>query len=214
MHCDVTPEADAAGCRRAGAERAFGGLDALVNNAGIVDGHARAGDRDPRGRVGHGDGRERQGHLADDPGGDSRASTGAGGGAIVNLASETAYTGSHGMSHYVASKAAVIGLTRAFARELGPLGIRVNAIAPGYTDTEGGRAIGDPATYDVSATPLGRVAEPDDMVGTLLHLLGPGSAFVTGQVVLVNGGRVYGLSDSSRPTAARATCGSTPSSSR
>ena len=81
---------------------------------------------------------------------------------------------------------------RAFARELGPLGIRVNAIAPGYTDTEGGRTIGDPATYDVSATPLGRVAEPEDMVGTLLHLLGPGSAFVTGQVVLVNGGRVTG----------------------
>jgi NAD(P)-dependent dehydrogenase (short-subunit alcohol dehydrogenase family) len=113
----------------------------------------------------------------------------AGGGAIVNLASETAYTGSHGMSHYVASKAAVIGLTRALARELGPVGIRVNAIAPGYTDTEGARQIGDPDTYDVTGTPLGRVAEPADMLGTLLYLLGPGAAFVTGQVVLVNGGR-------------------------
>ena len=110
----------------------------------------------------------------------------------MNLASETAFTGSQGFSHYVASKAAVIGLTRAFARELGPIGIRVNAIAPGYTDTEGGREMGDPATYDVTATPLGRVAEPEDMVGTLLHLLGPGSAFVTGQVALVNGGRVTG----------------------
>ena len=78
------------------------------------------------------------------------------GGSIVNLASETAYSGSRHMTHYVASKAAVIGLTRAFARELGPA-IRVNAIAPGYTDTEGGRGIGDPDTYDVSPTPLGRV---------------------------------------------------------
>ena len=132
----------------------------------------------------------------------------------MNLASETAFTGSNGMTHYVASKSAVVGLTRAFARELGPLGIRVNAIAPGYTDTEGGRAIGDPATYDVSATPLGRVAEPEDMVGTLLHLLGPGSAFVTGQVVLVNGGtrlRVERL----EPSDGRAgDGGSTPSSSR
>jgi NAD(P)-dependent dehydrogenase (short-subunit alcohol dehydrogenase family) len=69
-------------------------------------------------------------------------------------------------------------------------GIRVNAIAPGHTDTPRGRGIGDPDAYDVSPTPLGRVARPDDMVGTLLYLLGPGSAFVTGQVVLVNGGRV------------------------
>jgi 3-oxoacyl-[acyl-carrier protein] reductase len=68
--------------------------------------------------------------------------------------------------------------------------VRVNAIAPGYTDTEGAHAIGDPATYDASATPLGRVGRPDDMTGTLRWLLGPGSAFVTGQVILVNGGRV------------------------
>jgi 3-oxoacyl-[acyl-carrier protein] reductase len=85
------------------------------------------------------------------------------------------------MPHYVASKAAVIGPTRALARELGPLGIRVNAIAPGYTDTKGGCEIGDPAAYDVGATPLGRVAEPGDMVGTLLYLLGPGAALVSGQ---------------------------------
>ena len=104
------------------------------------------------------------------------ALTAAGGGAIVNLASETAFSGSRGMTHYVASKGAVVSLTRALARELGPAGIRVNAIAPGYTDTEGGRTIGDPATYDVAGTPLGRVAEPEDMVGTLLYLLGPGAA--------------------------------------
>ena len=138
--CDVTDEAD---CEAAVAEavQRFGGLDGLVNNAGIVD-VTRGGCREiPGGRVGPRDGGQRQGHVADDPRRDRRD---ADGGSIVNLASETAFSGSHGMSHYVASKAAVIGLTRALARELGPAGIRVNAIAPGYTDTEGGRGIGDP----------------------------------------------------------------------
>jgi NAD(P)-dependent dehydrogenase (short-subunit alcohol dehydrogenase family) len=184
--CDVTREAD---CAAAVAEavRRFGGLDGLVNNAGIVD-VTRAGCRDIPAD-------EWDRVMAVNAKGTwlmTRAALSAlsDGGSIVNLASETAFSGSHGMSHYVASKAAVIGLTRALARELGPAGIRVNAIAPGYTDTEGGRGIGDPATYDVRPTPLGRVAQPSDMVGTLLYLLGEGSAFVTGQILLVNGGRV------------------------
>jgi NAD(P)-dependent dehydrogenase (short-subunit alcohol dehydrogenase family) len=183
---DVTDETDCeAAVARAVSE--LGGLDALVNNAGIVA-VTRAGCREIPSA-------EWDRVMAVNAKGAwlmTRAAIPAlpRGGAIVNLASETAYSGSHGMSHYVASKAAVIGLTRALARELGPAGIRVNAIAPGYTDTEGGRAIGDPDAYDVSATPLGRVAQPGDMVGTLLYLLDPASAFVTGQVVLVNGGRV------------------------
>ncbi len=183
--CDVTREED---CEAAVAEavRRFGGLDGLVNNAGIV-----AVTRAPASEI---PGEEWDRVMDVNAKGTwlmTRAAIGAmsGGGSIVNLASETAYSGSRHMTHYVASKAAVIGLTRAFARELGPA-IRVNAIAPGYTDTEGGRGIGNPDTYDVSSTPLGRVAQPADMVGTLLYLLDPGSAFVTGQVVLVNGGRV------------------------
>jgi NAD(P)-dependent dehydrogenase (short-subunit alcohol dehydrogenase family) len=183
--CDVTSEADCAAAVAVAVER-FGGLDGLVNNAGIVSvtrGSCRSIPVEEWDRV-----------LAVNAKGTwlmTRAAIPAlsQGASIVNLASETAFSGSHGMSHYVASKAAVIGLTRALARELGP-SIRVNAIAPGYTDTEGGRGIGDPDTYDVRPTPLGRVARPEDMVGTLLHLLGPGSAFVTGQILLVNGGRV------------------------
>jgi NAD(P)-dependent dehydrogenase (short-subunit alcohol dehydrogenase family) len=113
-----------------------------------------------------------------------------GGGSVVNLASEVAYSGSTNLAHYVASKAAVVGLTRALAREAGADKVRVNAVAPGFTDTEGGRAIGDPDTYDTTATPLGRVGHPDDIVGAVAFLLSAASAFITGQVLLVNGGRV------------------------
>ena len=110
-------------------------------------------------------------------------------GAIVNMASEVAFTGSHGFPHYVASKGAVIALTKALARELGTLSIRVNAIAPGFTDTEASRALADIDRYDVAPTPLGRLALPQDLLGTLIYLLSDASAFVTGQTILVNGGR-------------------------
>ena len=78
---------------------------------------------------------------------------------------------------------------RAFAREGAAAGVRVNAIAPGFTDTEGARAIGDPDRYDTSATPLGRVGHPDDVVGAVRYLIGDDSAFVTGQTLHINGGR-------------------------
>jgi NAD(P)-dependent dehydrogenase (short-subunit alcohol dehydrogenase family) len=110
-------------------------------------------------------------------------------GSLVLFASETAFTGSHGLSHYVASKGAVLSLMRAFAREGAPAGVRVNAIAPGFTDTAGARGIGDPDRYDTSATPLGRVGQPGDIVGAVRYLIGDDSAFVTGQTLHVNGGR-------------------------
>jgi NAD(P)-dependent dehydrogenase (short-subunit alcohol dehydrogenase family) len=113
------------------------------------------------------------------------------GGAIVNLASETAFTGSHGLVHYVASKGAVVSMSRALARELGVRQIRVNVVAPGFTpETEGASVLGDASTYDVRGTPLGRVATTADMVGVVAFLLSADSAFVSGQAILVNGGRV------------------------
>jgi NAD(P)-dependent dehydrogenase (short-subunit alcohol dehydrogenase family) len=108
------------------------------------------------------------------------------GGAIVNIASETAFTGSHGFAHYVASKGAVVSLTRALANELGSRGIRVNCVAPGFTPTPGSAALG---TYDPSRTPLGRVMDPRDLLGTFCYLLSDDSQFVSGQTILVNGGR-------------------------
>jgi NAD(P)-dependent dehydrogenase (short-subunit alcohol dehydrogenase family) len=109
------------------------------------------------------------------------------GGSIVNVASETAVTGSHGFVHYVASKGAVMAMTRALANELGSQSIRVNCVAPGFTPTPGSEVLG---TYDPSRTPLGRVMHPTDLLGTFCYLLSDDSAFVSGQTILVNGGRV------------------------
>lgn len=115
------------------------------------------------------------------------AAMGDRGGSIVNVASETAVTGSHGFVHYVASKGAVISMTRALANELGPRRIRVNCVAPGFTPTPGSEVLG---TYDPGRTPLGRVMRPDDLLGTFCYLLSDDSVFVSGQTLLVNGGRI------------------------
>ncbi len=109
------------------------------------------------------------------------------GGSIVNVASETAFTGSHGFTHYVAAKGAVVSLTRALANEYGARNIRVNCIAPGFTPTPGSSVLG---SYDSTRTPLGRVMAPADLLGTFCWLLSDDSAFVSGQTTLVNGGRV------------------------
>jgi NAD(P)-dependent dehydrogenase (short-subunit alcohol dehydrogenase family) len=115
------------------------------------------------------------------------ASMGDEGGSIVTVASETAFTGSHGFAHYVASKGAVISLTRALANEMGKRNIRVNCIAPGRTTTPGSEVLGE---YDISRTPLGRLMRPDDLLGTFCYFLSDDSAFVSGQTILVNGGRI------------------------
>jgi len=108
------------------------------------------------------------------------------GGSIVNVSSTTAFNGSQGFLHYVASKGAVVSMTKTLAFELGPKQIRVNCVGPGFTPTEGSAVLG---TYDPSATPLGRVMEPDDLLGTYCYLLGDDSKFVSAQTILVNGGR-------------------------
>jgi 3-oxoacyl-[acyl-carrier protein] reductase len=113
----------------------------------------------------------------------------AGKGKIINLASEVFFTGSHGFAHYVATKGAVVGLTRALAIELGPDHICINAIAPGFTDTEASRTIADVKKYDVSRTPLGRLGTGEDFVGVAVFLSSDASDFVTGQTILVDGGR-------------------------
>jgi NAD(P)-dependent dehydrogenase (short-subunit alcohol dehydrogenase family) len=112
-------------------------------------------------------------------------------GKIINIASETFFTGSHGFAHYVASKGGLIGVTRALAVELGSFNICVNVVAVGFTETEAATALvgGDVKKYDVSRTPLGRLGQPEDVVGTVSFLASDAADFITGQTILVDGGR-------------------------
>jgi len=117
------------------------------------------------------------------------------GGSIINMASVAGLGGSPGISAYAASKAAVISLTRVFARELGPLGIRVNAIAPGIIDTPGVRAQMAPLLASgldiesrISDNPLGTTGQPDHIARCALYLCSELATFVTGQTHVVDGG--------------------------
>ncbi len=110
-------------------------------------------------------------------------------GKIINLASEVFFTGSHGFAHYVASKGGIIGLTRALAVELGPHNICINCVAPGFTDTEASRGLADVSKYDTSKTPLRRLERPEDLTGAVIFLASQESDFITGQTLLVDGGR-------------------------
>jgi len=110
-------------------------------------------------------------------------------GKIINLSSEVFFTGSHGFFHYVTSKGAVVGMTRSLAVELGPHNICVNAIAPGFTATEASATIADLSKYDVSRTPLRRLQQPEDLLGAAVFLASDDSDFITGQILLVDGGR-------------------------
>ena len=112
------------------------------------------------------------------------------GGSIVNLASAAAFRSSPSGVHYVASKAGVIGLTRATALELAPHRIRVNAIAPGLTDTAQPRygMSEDELAAAGSRIPLGRIATVDDIAALAVFLLSRDSGHITGQTLHVNGG--------------------------
>jgi NAD(P)-dependent dehydrogenase (short-subunit alcohol dehydrogenase family) len=115
-------------------------------------------------------------------------------GKIINLASGTAIKGSPGLPHYVASKGAIISLTRAAARELGEFGIRVNALAPGLTMSEQMKSnpswSGNVVANNVASRAIKREAVPDDLIGALLFLASPESDFITGQTLSVDGGSV------------------------
>ncbi len=110
-------------------------------------------------------------------------------GSIVNISSVVGVRGNPGQANYAASKAGIIGLTKALARELGSRGVRVNAIAPGYIKTE----LTDVLTEEqrgliLANTPLARLGEPEDIAVAVRFLCSDEAAFITGEVLLVDGG--------------------------
>ncbi len=174
------------------AETKFGGADILVNNAAIYAGLERQAleeiDEAVWDKV-----------MAVNVKGVwqvSRAFTplmrASGGGAIVNVSSATVFSGSPQWLHYVATKGAVISMSRAMARELGDHNIRVNVLAPGFTLTDASLGLmQDAASYGVTRGALKRAARADDMVGGALYLASPLAGFVTGQTLIVDGGRQF-----------------------
>ena len=110
-------------------------------------------------------------------------------GAIVNLTSIVGLHGNLGQTNYAASKAGIIGLTKSLARELGSRGVRVNAIAPGYVDTRLTQEIPEELRGMMLAnTPLGRLGDPADVAGAVRFLCSDEASFITGEVLLVDGG--------------------------
>lgn len=183
LACDVTREADVVKAVVAAVER-LGGCDILLNNAGILQEVPLAqvtADHIDRMLAVNIKGfilvaREVLPHLPE-------------GGRIINIASELAYLGRQGASVYCATKAAVLGLTRAWARELSPR-ILVNAVAPGPTDTP--LLAYDSMTAEQKAlennNPMGRIGKPEEVAAAVVFLAGPTATFFTGQCLGANGG--------------------------
>lgn len=187
-----TNVADKASCQAMAdaAVAEFGRLDVLVNNAAIYATLNRADfwDIDPD---------EWDKVMAVNVKGAWLASAAAyqrmeDGGSIINIASATFFSGSPLWMHYVASKGAVVGMTRVMAREAGAKNVTVNAIAPGFTLTEASLAqIDDAASYGVSSRSIKRASQPEDIVGTALFLASDDSRYLTGQTIIVDGGKQF-----------------------
>ena len=113
------------------------------------------------------------------------------GGSIINISSSTVINGGPGVPHYVASKAAVVGLTRSLSRVLGDDGIRVNTLAPGRTASETFVAhVGlDSFAANTALRSLKRIQHPEDLVGAVVLLASDDSALITGQMLVVDGGK-------------------------
>lgn len=194
VRVDVSSPEDCAQMAAAALER-YGRIDGLVNNAGLysslvprpmeeidIDEWRRVMDVNVLGL-----------HLA------TRAVVpalrAAGGGRIVNIASGTPFKGVPFLLHYVASKGAVVAMTKALAKELGGDGILVNCVAPGFTMSDGVNAnpvqIEKLQEVSVAARVIRRDQFPEDVVGAVVFFCSEGSSFITGQSLVVDGGAYF-----------------------
>ena len=163
-----------------------GDLDILVNNAGVTrDGLlARMSDEDWRVVLD-----TNLGGTFNTCRAASRGMMKRRGGAIVNVSSIVGVHGNPGQTNYSASKAGIIGFTKALARELGSRGVRANVVAPGYISTRLTNELPEQLQQSMLAnTPLGRFGDPEDVAGAVRFLSSDASSFITGEVLLVDGG--------------------------
>jgi 3-oxoacyl-[acyl-carrier protein] reductase len=169
-------------------EADFGGLDVLVNNAGVTRDNVlmRIKDEDwdavldtnLRGAF----------NLMRAA---SRGMMKKRSGRIVNISSVVGVTGNAGQANYAASKAGLIGMTKSVAKELAGRGVLVNAVAPGYIETDMTAELPEAArTALMGGIALGRLGKPEDIAPAVRFLAGPGASYITGQVLVVDGGMV------------------------
>jgi NAD(P)-dependent dehydrogenase (short-subunit alcohol dehydrogenase family) len=194
IRADVSSEADVEAMVRETVDR-HGGLDILVNNAGLYASLAMR----PFTEIPLEEWRQVMDVNVASMFLASRAVVpvmrGRGGGKIVNISSGTPFRGVPFLLHYVTSKGAIVAFTRALAKELGKDGIHVNCVAPGFTMSDGVKA--NPEVVEklreasISARTLQRDQMPEDVVGAVVFLCGPGADFITGQTMVIDGGQFF-----------------------
>ncbi|HEX2998895.1 MAG TPA: 3-oxoacyl-ACP reductase FabG, partial [Armatimonadota bacterium] len=170
------------------AVKTFGGIDALVNNAGMTRDtlilRMKEEDFDRVIAVNLKGAFNTTSHAA-------RHMLKARKGAIVNVSSVVGIIGNVGQVNYVSAKAGLIGMTKACAREFAPRGIRVNAVAPGYVETDMTAGLSEDVKGKMLASiPLQRFGQPEDIAKVIAFLCSDDAAYITGQVLVVDGGMV------------------------